>query len=74
MFNRVERCPVSVAIPVRVCYGREGITFQNIYDGQRYLLMSIAGKTLLIVSHQFSEGKLGAFDRVLNFAGKTAIE
>ena len=38
------------------------------------LLLSIAGKTLLIVSHQFSEGKLGAFDRVLNFAGKTAIE
>ena len=35
------------------------------------LLLSIEGKTMLIVSHQFSESKLAAFDQVLNFTGKT---
>jgi ABC-type multidrug transport system fused ATPase/permease subunit len=30
------------------------------------LLLSVKDRTLLVVSHQFSEGKLGAFDRVLD--------
>jgi len=32
------------------------------------VLLSIEGKTMLVVSHQFSDGKLGAFSRVLDFA------
>lgn len=34
------------------------------------LLLSITGKTMLIVSHQFTEEKLGSFNRVLHFANK----
>lgn len=33
------------------------------------LLLSITGKTMLLVSHQFSEEKLHAFDRVVSFSG-----
>ena len=32
------------------------------------LLLSITEKTMIVVSHQFSDCKIGAFDRVLNFA------
>ena len=32
------------------------------------LLLSITGKTMLVVSHQFSEEKLNAFHQVMNFA------
>lgn len=28
--------------------------------------MAISGKTLIVVSHQFSEGKTSAFDQVVN--------
>lgn len=31
------------------------------------LLLSITGKTVVLVSHQFSEEKLGAFDQILKF-------
>ncbi len=34
------------------------------------LLLSVTGKTMLIVSHQFSESKLTSFDQVLNFTEK----
>lgn len=34
------------------------------------LLLSISGKTMLVVSHQFSEEKVGAFSQVLDFAAK----
>ncbi len=32
------------------------------------LLLSITGKTVLVVSHQFTEGKISAFDQVLRFS------
>ena len=33
------------------------------------LLLSITGKTMIVVSHQFTESKIGAFDQVLCFSG-----
>lgn len=32
------------------------------------LLLSIRGRTLLVVSHQFSSEKLSAFDQVVDFS------
>ena len=40
------------------------ITAERIED----LLLSIENKTILIVSHQFSQAKLDAFDKVLDFS------
>ena len=39
-------------------------TAQRIED----LLLSIQGKTMLIVSHQFSKNKLNQFEKVIDFA------
>lgn len=40
------------------------VTAERIED----LLLSIQDKTILVVSHQFTESKLGCFDRVVDFA------